>query len=244
MAKKRKRKSKSGRKRKRQKVYGPDYTVGSSSNMRTGGYAGIELKFLDTELTNTALATTWATYNPTGTGCTDSISVPAVGTSESERIGRRYCIKSILIRGYLTVGEIESSASPVADQNARVIVYWDTQTNSAEATATDIMDGGLTTDTLSWRNLQNSRRFIVLFDKLVTFRMDNQSNEGAINLFATGKRVIPFKFFKKFKEGIEVSCDNTTANVSSVSDSNIGVAGVASSTLVGIEYTSRIRFVG
>lgn len=213
-------------------------------NQRTAGYEGIELKFLDTELTAANVNVTWQTFNPTGTGCTDSLSVPAVGTGESERLGRRYCIKSILVRGYFSMPVAENTAAPFQDQFVRVIVYWDTQTNSAEATATDIMDGGLSNDWLAWRNLQNSRRFIVLYDKFMRIPSDNQMNEGAQNIFAIGGRLKSFKFYKNFKDGIEVTCDATTANVTSVSDNNIGVAAVASSTSVSLVYQSRIRFVG
>jgi hypothetical protein len=211
-------------------------------NVRTGGYSGLEVKFLDSELTATALATTWAAYNPTGTGCTDSISVPAVGTSESERIGRRYTIKSILVKGFMKCTATEAATSPPGDLTGRVIVYWDTQTNSAEATATDIMDGGGSNDVLAWRNLQNSRRFIVLYDKTIVLRPEITS--VANDDFDRQPKTYMFKLFKNFREGIEVTCDGTTANVSSVSDNNIGIAAVAESTAVTLEYQARVRFCG
>lgn len=212
-------------------------------NFRIGGFRNIENKFLDSELTATATATTWASLNPTGTGCTDSISVPAQGTGESDRDGRQYTINSIHVRGRLSLAAAEAQAAPLGDEIGRVIIYWDTQTNSTEATATEIMDGGLTEDWLAFRNLQNSKRFIVLYDKTIRLR-PALVNEGAADAFAAGPVTIPWKFNKSFKKGIQVTCDNTTANVSSVSDNNIGVAAVSTSANVLISYQARIRFSG
>lgn len=214
------------------------------SNIRTGGFAGLENKFLDTELTTTSLAATWGTFNPTGTGSTNTLSVPVVGTGESERNGRMYTINSVMVRGVITSVPLESQGAPIADIRARVIVYWDTQTNSAEAVATDIMDGGATDDVLAFRNLQNTKRFIVLYDKSIVLHFNNQTNEGAINLFAAGSVHRPFSFYKRFKNGIAVQCDGTTANVSSVTDNNFGLAAVATTTNVQIAYQARIRFTG
>ncbi len=216
-------------------------------NTRTGGFMGIENKFLDTELTATALGTAWVPLNPTGTGCTDSLSVPAEGNGESQRIGRMYTIDSIFVHGVVRSSAIEAFAAPVSDFRARVILYWDTQTNSAEAAATDIMDAGGTEDLLAFRNLQNSKRFIVFFDKTILFRVgDTSTNEGAVNSFAAAPMERPFSFYKKFSKGIEVRCDATTANVTSVTDNNFGIACITSSTTTAptIAYQARLRFRG
>ncbi len=207
----------------------------------------VESKFLDTELAATALTTSWVSLNPTGTGATDTLSVPAEGTGESDRDGRVYTIQSIMVRGVITTSIIESGAAPVADFRARVILYWDRQTNSAEATATDIMDAGGTDDTLAFRNLHNTHRFIVLFDETMLIQFDNQLNEGAANLFAVGQREFPFNFYKRFsKKDIRVQCDATAANITSCSDNNFGIAAIVSSTGVAstIKYQARCRFRG
>lgn len=214
-------------------------------NTRTAGFIDIENKFLDSELTTTALSTSWASYNPTGTGCTDSISVPAQGDGESERDGRVYHINSIHVKGLISVPASESGAGPLVDPFVRVVLYWDTQTNGAEAVATDIMDAGGTSDVLAFRNLQNSKRFIVLKDKVMRLR-PQKLNEGAQNLFATTGLQVPFQMNKKFKKPIKVRCTGTTANVSSVSDNNFGIAAIASDISItpNIAFQARIRFTG
>lgn len=217
------------------------------SNARTGGFVDVENKFLDSELTLTATTTTWQALNPAGTGCTNSLSVPAQGDGESERDGRVYYIKSLHLRGSVQMTASESDNGPQGPAYTRVVVYWDTQTNAAEATATDIMDAGGTSDSLAFRNLQNSKRFVVLYDKTVKVT-PTEMNEGAANLFAQSPAVTFWKFNKNFKKPIKVRCSGTTANVSSVTDNNIGIAFCSFSSdgasLPSIQYQSRIRFQG
>lgn len=212
-----------------------------------GALLGIENKFLDTELTTTALDATWGAQNPTG-GSTGTLSVPAEGDGESERIGRTYTIDSLFIHGLFRVASIESAVAPISDARARIVVYWDKQTNSATATAADIMDLGGADDILAFRNLQNSKRFTLLLDKTVCFRFGNQTNEGAINLFASGKRLIPFTLYKKFPRGLQVNTDAAAANVTSATDNNFGVIAIteAASAAVfpSLSYTARLRFRG
>lgn len=216
-----------------------------AKNARTSGFVDIENKFLDSELTATALTAGWVSLNPTGTGCTDSISVPAQGDGESERDGRVYHINSVHVKGLITKASDESTGSPLGDCPVRVILYWDTQTNASEAVATDIMDAGGTTDLLAFRNLQNSKRFVVLKDKTMMIRSEHM-NEGAVNSFAHSSVQIPFQFNKKFKKPIKVRCAGTTANVSSVQDNNLGIAAITGDAAQGyqIQYQARIRFTG
>lgn len=215
-------------------------------NARTGGFEGIENKFLDSELSGVSLTTAWLPHNPTGTGCTDSISVPAQGNGESQRIGRMFTIDSILIRGMVASNLQEAAVNPLPDTRARIIVYLDTQTNLAEAAATLIMDAGGADDVFAFRNLQNTKRFRVLFDKTVTLKVDGQMAQGALDAFAVGQIKSRFTFYHKFKGGLKVQCSGTAADVASVTDNNIGIAALCDSTSIGavLSYSARIRFRG
>lgn len=209
-------------------------------------FSDAEVKFLDSELVSTAVDSNWTVHNPTGTGCTNSISVPAQGDGESERDGRVYYIHSVHVKGLVRTAATESAAGPTGPMQTRVVLYWDTQTNGAEATATDIMASGLTEDILAFRNLQNSKRFIVLADETYTLNPQIQ-NEGAANLFAADPSLVSFKFNKVFSKPIKVRCSGTTANVSSVTDNNIGIAAIRDDNApvnTNIEYSARIRFTG
>ncbi len=230
----------------REYAYDRRRTSYARNNIRTGGFTGMENKFLDCEISATTVTTSWAAHNPAGVGCTDSLSVPAQGVTESNRIGRVYTINQVMVQGVVEMAAQESVAAPIQDHRIRIIIYWDQQTNSAAATTTDIMDAGGSDDITGFRNLQNTHRFRVLYDKTLVFRYPGQTNEGAVNLFAHGKKVIPFKFYKKCN--IKVQCDATTADVSSCTDNNIGLGAIAEAGPVAqqptIRYSSRIRFTG
>ncbi len=213
-------------------------------NTRTAGFIGAEKKFVDSERASTVLTVAWAAINPTG-GVTDSISVPSQGDGEEQRDGREYVIKSIHVKGFVTHATEEAQTAPVGDKSVRVVVYWDTQTNAAVATPGLIMDESGPIDILAFRNLQNSKRFIVLYDRLMTFNMNNQTNEGAVNAFAAGERRIYWSFNKSFSKGIKVRCVGTTADVASCSDNNIGLIALASAADdCFLQYQARVRFCG
>ncbi len=93
------------------------------------------------------------------------------------------------------------------------------------------MLGGLTDDTLSFRNLQFTKRFRVLWDR--SWKINRkQTNEGAINLFATGNETTALMTFnRRFKTPISVTCSGTTAVVGSITDNSLHIIGVANSTL-------------
>ncbi len=212
------------------------------ANIRVGGFVGMELKFFDATKGSTAMATAWTSIQP---AAGDALSVPAIGTGESQRDGRVFTIRSIFLKGLISMVVSESATAPLDDQTYRLVLVWDTQTNGAAITATDVMDAGATTDVNSFRNLQNSKRFIVLHDTGTRrIARTSQTNEGAVNLFAGPSVFIPWKMNKAFKDGIKVRTIGTTANVTSISDNSIALIGIASSTAVFINYESRCRFTG
>ncbi len=211
------------------------------ANIRTGGFVGIETKFFDVEDNNDAFTATWATMEP----ATTNLTAIAQGDGESNRDGRKYAIKSIHIRGFIEVPAQESQTAPIADQYCRIALVWDTQTNGAALTATDVMDGGQAEDTLAFRNLQFTKRFKVLFDKSITVLVARTNmNEGAVNLFASPLTRVPFKFNKVFNPPIQVLMSGTTADIANVTDNSIHMIGVSESTVATLSYQCRTRFVG
>jgi hypothetical protein len=210
------------------------------SNPRIGGFIGIENKFYDTEMAATNINASWAVYNPS---TVDSLSVPAQGDGESNRDGKMFAITSLHVKGAVFTGGTEAQSAPEDQHRFRVIIYQDTQTNGAEASANDIMDVGGTDDTLAFRNLQYSKRFKVLYDRV--FVTTPQITSEASNIFSAGKAIRNFQFNKKFKTPIKVTCNATSAGVSSCVDNNFGIAAIAdSASNVSLQYQARIRFVG
>ncbi len=202
----------------------------------------LELKFADIETDSDNFAVTWATMED---ATNDSIAGVAQGDGESQRDGRTYFIHSIHIRCNVEVPSSEAQATPLSDQRGRFCLVWDTQTNGTQLTATDVMDGGGTDDIHSFRNLQHSKRFRVLWDKTWVIRRNGQSNEGGIDSFAA-----PFAttnsmvYHKRFKTPVKVICQLTTAVIAAISDNSFHIIGVADSTTARLSMQVRIRFTG
>ncbi len=213
----------------------------SRLNVRTGGYMGLEMKFADIETDQDAFATTWAAMED---ATNDSVSGVAQGDGESQRDGRKYWIHSIHIRCTVEATAIEAQTAPLADLKGRICLVWDTQTNGAQLVATDVFDGGLTDDTLAFRNLQHVKRFRILWDK--KFRLvRNNVAQGGIDLFATNRAVTSIMVYdKNFAKPIPVICQATTAVIAAISDNSLHIIGVANSTSALLNMQIRIRFTG
>lgn len=213
-----------------------------SLNVRTAGFLGIERKFADFEIGSDTFSTSWATMQD---GTIKSISAVGIGNTESTRVGRVYNITSLHMRGAITTNASEAQTAPLSHSSCRVVIVWDTQTNAAELTATDVMDAGQTQDFLAFRNLQNTKRFRILMDKMWVVR-PTILNEGGANAFAANETIINWKFNRTFKKPIKVICSGTTAVIGSITDNSIHVIGICSDTGVSprLEYQARIRFTG
>ncbi len=223
--------------------YFTEYKRSSSGpNARTSGFQGIEKKFVDAIGTNIAFTTGWAGLQPTS-GITNSISVPSQGVGESQHLGRTYFINSIHVRGWLTKPAIQGSATPISTLRYRFVIVLDKQTNATAITGTDVMDAGAGIDTSSFRNLQNSHRFRILYDTGARMLIPQQAgSEGGGDFFFHTLTNVPFRINKTFKTPIKVRCENTTADVASVADNSISIIGLASDTALLMSYDTRCRF--
>lgn len=214
------------------------------ANMRTGGFEGMENKFADFTVSDDAFSLTWA-GGEMEDGTALSVSAVAQGDGESQRDGRVYYINSVHIKGFVKRTTAEQSATPLPDVLCRIALVWDTQTNGAQLNAEDVFKTiASTEDVNSFRNLQFSKRFIVLKDKHIRVHLDNQTNEGAIDKFACPDTIIPFTINKKFSKPIKVRCTGTTAAISSISDNSLHIIGTAQTASLQLTYESRVRFTG
>ncbi len=215
------------------------------ADVRTGGFMGLEKKFVDYNVASDAFTTVWA-GGEMEDGTALSLSAVAQGDGESQRDGRVYHIHSVHINGFLERAAQESVAAPVGDVLARLALVWDTQTNGAQLNAEDVfLTIGAGEDVNSWRNLQFSKRFIVLKDKKIRIPVGMANlNEGAVNLFANTALKIPFKINKTFKTPIKVRCSGTTAVVAAITDNSLHLIGTATNSNGALTYQSRVRFTG
>ncbi len=160
------------KRRKRRRFFKPGYhrTIGFYGRFGRGG----ETKFFDSSVNISVAVAVWdaSTANI-------MLTIP-VGTSESERIGRKITVVGMYLRGDYDMGFVENNTTPYSGNTIRTIIYLDKQCNGVIASGTDIFR---TNDIFSFRNLSNTKRFKILYDKQVSLSYNTLSQEAA-NLFS------------------------------------------------------------
>jgi hypothetical protein len=230
------------------KRYPPRYRLN-----RTGGFLGLELKFLDCAwngVTINASTDGSGCEMPPDTGCTGCISVPPQGDGESSRDGKSYVIKSVWVSGTIHYTE-DTGVSGFEEQTGVFFaLVQDTQSNGATIASEDVYINpgttGITMCPQPLRNLQNSKRFRILDSQYVPPPgVIGAGNDGATT-FVVGPTYTPTVTLN-WKGNIKVNCTTgTTANISTVSDNSIHVVAYTGT----VNYTpvfygkSRLRFMG
>lgn len=226
----------------RRKSKGVGYRKPAVLNARTGGFLGIETKFIDYTFSAGVVATlTGAEMDPPGAGAQTtpgSISAIAQGDGESNRDGRKCTLTSLHIKGDLRIGPA-AGATLQSASIVRVAVVWDTQTNAKQLNAEDVFLAATHIEH-SFRNLQFSKRFKILKDATFVLNTLAGAGDGAANDSAD-----VIKNFKwNFKLNIPVIHKSTTAVVASITDNSLHVIAFSNNTAATLSYESRIRFVG
>lgn len=201
------------------------------------GAFGSETKFADSELTATALTTSWVTLNPT---TKNSLTAVAQGTTESTHLGRTMYMTSFHMKGDFFLPTVEADVDITNDATVRYVIVMDTDTKGTEVSATDVMDAGQTDDVHAFRNLQHTSRLKVLTDKTFTMRPFVVA-QGAVDLFANGARRRHFQYNITFKKPVRVLFSGTTAVVASIVDNSLHFCAISNSTY-SVEYQCRLRF--
>lgn len=190
--------------------------------------ASSELKFFDTTLSNTNVTTSGVISN-------SSLCLIPQGTGESTRIGRKCVVKSLHLKGMVTLRQ-SSNGSQCADR-FRMIVYQDKQANGLTAGVTDILE----TATLdSFRNLSNVGRFNVLSDKVFAMNPSAAEGNAAVNIC---ERIYNLSLNKTCNIPLEFS--GITGALTELRSNNIGVLVIASETVINVSqvrYTVRVRY--
>ncbi len=208
---------------------------------RNGGGRHAESKFIDANRTTSDITVGWTNMAPSG-GITGCLSTPAQGVGESDHLARTYYLQSVFIRGTVRLVNTESLTAPPNEVEWRVIMVLDKQTNATAILGPNVMDISAINDVLSYKNLQNSERFQVLWDSGRRFVRPQFVNLGAPDLFAMGETRVPFQGYHIFKKPIKVRTVTNDANVTSVADNSVSLIGTANTTGVGLGFDSRCRF--
>lgn len=210
---------------------------------RTGGFSGIEHKFLDSNFigqVDNLLAN--AIHENITQLCLNGIPP---GTGEDERIGRRVRLTDLEINGHY-----ELITETIASEAGSMFTIWivkDTQTNRIQMNPLEYLKGGAPTSqaTNTMYNLQWKDRFETLYKR--TFRVQATTYNTNSNQF--GSAYVPFQI--KIPLNCPVLFNNQTGSVdgtvSSISDNSIHFLCVSDKANTGgnanVFYQSRVRFV-
>lgn len=216
-------------------------------NTRSGGFLGIEVKFLDTSLANSSITNpsdaSGGEHDPTTVACLNAV---AQGDGESNRDGKDYLIRSLHVRGHIKQASQADQTAADTPQGVFVACVLDTQTNAAQLNSEDVFKNPSGSTNLAdhpFRNLQYSRRFKILWSKHIVFQGHQMVYDGT-NIEQAGiRRGFEFNLPNL---NIKVQTKGTSANVTDIVDNSIHM--IAYSTSIEpqslIEYNARIRFVG
>jgi len=223
----------------------------SVANMRTGGYLGIEKKFLDCAWNGVAMNSTTdgagGELQPS-VGCTGCISVPAQGDGESNRDGRQWTITDVFVSGVIATTADPDEADPDPDVGHYVALVLDTQANGVTLDSEDVFvnpsTGGFAVLPQPLRNLQFSKRFRVLAQQYIAPRGMYAMTDGASTASIVPQQNPAFKL--GWKGAIKCLASGTTADVASATDNAIHLVGYTAKTQFTpvVWAKSRVRFVG
>jgi hypothetical protein len=224
-----------------------------SLNARTGGFLGQELKFLDQGKANTVLSQTWAVYDPNDqTPSQHCLNGVAQGDGPSTRDGLRYQAKSLHIKGSLSLAPIVDGNSPRSSHIFRIAVVCDTMTRASQLNATDVFKAAAIGGTAhtghnvySFRNLEHTTRFRVLYDKTFVLTPQAAAGSGDGHIESSGVTKA-FSINLKIPEKLgAIQCVNAGSDIAGIQNNSFHVIACTDSAAGGtIEYMSRLRFVG
>lgn len=228
-----------------------------SRNLRSGGFLGMENKFLDVSL-NAGVAIPAPTDCTGGEmqpdqGCTGCLSSPAQGDGSQNREGKQIIINKIFISGCVAYTVQQDKTDPFVCPTVWVALVLDTQANAATISSENVFtnpSGVAVCNVFPFRNLENTSRYRVLAHKTIhpgqTLVMtDHATTSATMSCDANNKH---FTMSWKGKLKVNFKTTVTTANVSGVVDNALHLVAFASSSTNSLPatmfYNSRIRFTG
>lgn len=188
----------------------------------------VEKKYIDVSATTNSLNTT---------GVVQALNLVAVGDDNNNRDGRETQNVSVAIRG-LIIPEDASTPNPTL---VRVLLVWDQQPNGALATIANILQNATA---LSFNNLDNKKRFIILRDnQYAVGGIDNTATQA----YAQSPTVHSIYEYVKLGPKYSSSWSGTTGVIGSLATGALllvqigtGAAGSGAS----LQAFTRVRFVG
>lgn len=219
-------------------------------NRRTAGFLGIEKKFYDTSLNNSALTApanaTGGEHDPSATICLNTVTQ---GDGESQRDGRQITMRSLQLKGQVRCAAQTLQSSADNASKIFIAVVLDTQTNGAQLNSEDVFKNTSANAIQAanpFRNLQFAKRFRVLATRSFTLTPLMLANDAAATGNLTqGGLLKSFDMFINLK-GIKTLFTGTTETVANITDNSLHVVAFTNSVglVPELSYNARLRFVG
>lgn len=160
----------------------------------------------------------------------------AQNTLPTGRIGRQITIKEIHIRSRAShSGVTGASLASTEPRTLRVILVQDKQANGASGGIASVLK---TADYLSYRNLDNSKRFNILMDKTVS--LNPPLAWGAGPTYTTNGIKKQINFNKKCNMIIDYDQTATTGALSTIRSNNIFLLAITDTNLE-CDYEAQVR---
>lgn len=217
-------------------------------NVRTAGFLGIELKFLDSGGSAVAIP---APADASGGemqpeyGCTGCLSAPAQGDGEQQRDGRKMMMKSLFVSGVVAGNTLAAQAGVAEPPDMMVALVLDTQANGATLISEQVYTNPNDTAVINsklWRNLQFSSRYRVMDTKLL--RGKHHESQDAVGTSSQDMGSLPFTF--AWNGNIPVTFTGAGADVANVTDNAFHIVAFATNATYtpALTWNARMRFVG
>ncbi len=190
-----------------------------------------ESKFFDSDKDDGVVAATGA--------ITTSLNLVVQGIAESQRIGRKITITKIHCTFSVFLPAESDKADISTGDIVRVMLYCDKQANGADANVTDLLE---TATFFSYRNLTNSKRFQILFDKYYTINRRVAMTDGTNTSASPRVEHSAQKVNRNLNIPIEFSAN--TGAITEITTNNIGLLYISKQGAAGIDTTCRIRYTG
>jgi len=210
-----------------------------------GGQITADNHYFDTERTSTAIpqsAVSWAgTELDPNTTAMMCLFAPSQGDDIANRQGRKIFVKKIRISGVLNVPVQTAQAAADPEQNIRIIVYKDKQTNGAQAQGEELIESGAGSDAIHmYQNLKNLGRFEVMYDKY--FVMTQRYLTGLTGAYVQAGQTKNFKISLKPNCVVNYNATNG-GTVADVIDNSFHLIALTDNNTMGCTITYKVRTV-
>lgn len=193
--------------------------------------SGSELKFHDVTIAETDIS-------ENGCVCTALLTI-LQNTKATGRIGKTITLKEIHMHG--TAKRARSFSATGATQQPKVLrllLVQDKQANGAAAVTADVLEVLVDNkDYQAFRNLDNSKRFNILYDKRIHLNVPFAGNSSE---YATNGVFQPCVLHKKINIPIEYDAGTTTGAIGTIRSNNLILLLISSDDLF-VDFHAKIR---